>query len=169
MGTDLMGSEGLNKKKICMVVLVCLIMCIISISEWKLWGYLLLENVQLPEDSEIVDRRVSISDVMGMHIREEEIISSELKFDEIHGRIIKDNPYTIIYVEEITNGFLDWDDCGYTYDKLNEITNDHQGKRIYYLNVDHQLWIICLLLLQQFFWVGVAIIVISSLRKEGRS
>ena len=128
-------------KKLCIIITVILVIAVVFIGLYLFKDKYYMSHINaisFPDEVKTLEEQVSTSDVYGKHVLAEEIIETELSFDEVSA-FVQNSPHGAnIHVFEIEfdeNGKvmpLEWDDYGTWVDTFKG--SNEEGVHFYLLN-----------------------------------
>lgn len=123
------------KKKILNIVLLCVLIVVVVFLGGRLYYYLQINNIKLPDDAKTLKMEIYVSDIYGSHVCAEKVVESELEYEQFKEYIKDNNKNDNIQIysiyKESDRYVVGWDD--YSTSLVNSIEGIEKEGMNYYL------------------------------------
>ena len=117
------------------IVLIIMIIVVGVVFSFRLYYYLPISNIKLPDDAKIIKMEIYVSDIYGHHVCAEKVVESELEQEQfieyIRDNNENDNIQIYLIYKENDRYVVWWDD--YSTSLVNSIDGIEKDGMNYYL------------------------------------
>ncbi len=117
------------------IVLIIMLIVVGVVFLFRLYYYLPISNIKLPDDAKTIKMEIYVSDIYGWHVCAEKVVESELEYEQfieyIRDNNKNDNIQIFLIYKENNSYVVWWDD--YSISLVNSIDGIEKEGMNYYL------------------------------------